>query len=84
MPPAVPDDYAYLSDIAQILVREGTVEHPRWLVTWLPEDGKHPLYPGSTLSSEEHPFPTDKGPAAAAECVDRWAKADRKTGRKII
>jgi hypothetical protein len=44
------------------------------LVTWLPEDERHPSYPGFTVSSTEVPFPTDRGPLAAAEWVDGWAK----------
>jgi hypothetical protein len=69
-----PEDHSFASDIATILVRESGQARPWWLVTWLPNDEGHPSYPGFTLTSQEVPFPTDAGPLAAAEWVDRWAK----------
>ena len=72
--PGPPGEHSFRSDVATILVRESAPDQSWWLVTWLPHDERHPSYPGFTVSSTELPFPTDKGPLAAAEWVDRWAK----------
>jgi hypothetical protein len=64
----------FRSDEAEIIVRESAPERPWWLVTWLPHKQSHPSWPGFTITSELLSFPTDQGPLAAAEWVDRWAK----------
>jgi hypothetical protein len=72
--PGPPVDHSFRSDVATILVRESAPDRPWWLVTWLPHDEGHPSYPGFTLTSTDLSFPTDEGPLAAAQWVDKWAK----------